>query len=78
MRYTIEYMNVVFASSDILGGTPVFIGTRVPVQTLMDYIESGDSIDRFLEDFPTVTKEQVIEFLEAAKNCSLSQVKVTS
>ena len=50
-----------------MGGTPVFAGTRVPVQTLLDYLEAGDSIDDFLEGFPTVSREQVIAFLEEAK-----------
>ncbi len=50
-----------------MGGTPVFRGTRVPVQTLMDYVEAGGSLFDFLEGFPTVTKEQVIAFLEEAK-----------
>ena len=50
------------------GGTPVFCGTRVPVQTLLDYLAAGDSIDEFLAGFPSVTREQVIEFLEAAKD----------
>jgi uncharacterized protein (DUF433 family) len=54
-------------SPDILGGTPVFAGTRVPVQTLIDYLEGGESIDAFLDGFPTVTREQVIAFLEEAK-----------
>ncbi|MDX2075213.1 MAG: DUF433 domain-containing protein [bacterium] len=49
---------------DILGGTPVFYGTRVPVQTLIDYLTAGDSIDAFLDDFPSVTRDQVIAFLE--------------
>ena len=53
---------------DRLGGTPVFAGTRVPVQTLLDYLEAGDSIDQFLEGFPSVTREQVIAFLEQAKD----------
>ena len=53
---------------DVMGGTPVFCGTRVPVQTLLDYLEAGDSIDEFLAGFPTVTREQVIDFLEAAKD----------
>ena len=57
----------VFRSEEVLGGTPVFPGTRVPVQTLMDYLEAGDSIDDFLEGFPSVTREQVIAFLEEAK-----------
>jgi uncharacterized protein (DUF433 family) len=51
-----------------MGGTPVFSGTRVPVQTLLDYLEAGDSIDEFLAGFPSVTRAQVIEFLEAAKD----------
>jgi uncharacterized protein (DUF433 family) len=55
-------------SPDIMGGTPVFAGTRVPVQTLIDYLEGGDTIDNFLEGFPTVRREQVIAFLEEAKD----------
>ena len=50
-----------------MGGTPVFSGTRVPVQTLIDYLEGGESIDDFLKGFPTVTREQVIAVLEEAK-----------
>ena len=50
-----------------MGGTPVFAKTRVPVQTLLDYLKAGESIDDFLEGFPTVTKEQVIAFLEEAE-----------
>ena len=49
-----------------MGGTPVFRGTRVPVQTLLDYLEAGKSIDEFLAGFPSVSREQVVEFLEAA------------
>ena len=49
-----------------MGGTPVFTGTRVPVQTLLDYLKAGESIDDFLDGFPTVTKEQVIALLEEA------------
>jgi uncharacterized protein (DUF433 family) len=51
-----------------MGGTPVFAGTRVPVQTLLDYLEAGDSIDEFLGGFPSVSREQVIQFLEQAKD----------
>lgn len=60
--------SVIHKSKDVLGGTPVFEGTRVPVRTLIDYIEGGDNLDRFLEDFPTVSREQVIEVLELIKN----------
>lgn len=51
-----------------MGGAPVFFGTRVPVQTLLDYLEAGDSIDEFLAGFPTVGRTQVVEFLEQAKD----------
>ncbi len=50
-----------------MGGTPVFAGTRVPVQTLLDYLEAGETIGEFLDGFPTVKREQVIAFLEEAK-----------
>jgi uncharacterized protein (DUF433 family) len=56
----------VSASVDIMGGTPVFAGTRVPVQTLLDYLEAGDSIDEFLAGFPSVSRTQVVAFLERA------------
>lgn len=52
----------------ILGGEPVFAGTRVPVRTLTDYLEAGDSIDVFLDDFPTVSRAQVIAFIEQARD----------
>ena len=59
---------VISCNPDVMGGTPVFAGTRVPVQTLLDYLEAGDSIDEFLAGFPAVTRQQVIEFLEQAKD----------
>ena len=58
---------VVHSDPNILGGTPVFVGTRVPVQSLFDHLEGGDSIDDFLEGFPSVKREQVIAVLEAAR-----------
>ena len=67
--------NVVWRSPDVMGGTPVFRGTRVPVQTLLDYVEAGESIDDFLAGFPSVSREQVIEFLEAAKDRLLETVE---
>ncbi len=54
-------------SKDILGGVPVFTGTRVPIQNMIDYLEAGDPIDTFLEDFPTVKKDQAICVLEFAR-----------
>ena len=59
--------SVISTSSEVMGGTPVFEGTRVPVQTLIEYLEGGESIDVFLEGFSTVTREQVIGVLEEAK-----------
>jgi len=63
--------HVISISPDVMGGTPVFNGTRVPVQTLIDYLEGGESIDEFLDGFPTVRREQVIELLEEAKEMIL-------
>ena len=57
---------IVTSSPDILSGTPVFAGTRVPVQALIDYLEGGETIDDFLTGFPTVRREQVVAFLEEA------------
>lgn len=59
--------SVICRDPEVMSGTPVFRGTRVPVQTLIEYLEAGDSIDEFLEGFPTVTRDQVIAFLEEAK-----------
>jgi uncharacterized protein (DUF433 family) len=56
-----------------MGGTPVFIGTRVPVQTLLDYLEGGDPLNEFLEDFPSVSREQVVAVLELAKEMLLAR-----
>ena len=59
---------VISCNPDVMGGSPVFSGTRVPVQTLLDYLEAGDSIDDFLAGFPSVNREQVVSFLEQAKD----------
>ena len=59
--------SVICRDPEVMSGTPVFCGTRVPVQTLIEYLEAGDSIDEFVEGFPTVTRAQVIAFLEEAK-----------
>ena len=60
-------------SKDILGGTPVFAGTRVPVQTLFDYLEESDTLDEFLDDFPAVSREHAIKVLEKMKETFLAQ-----
>ena len=60
-------ISVVHSDPDILGGVPVFVGTRVPIKTLLDYLESGDSLNEFLDHFPSVGREQAIAALELAK-----------
>lgn len=60
-------------SDNILGGTPVFAGTRVPVKTLFDYLEEGETLDEFLDDFPAVSKERAIKVLEKMKEALLTQ-----
>ena len=57
---------IISVSPSVMSGTPVFAGTRVPIQTLLDYLKAGESIDDFLDGFPTVTREQVIALLEEA------------
>jgi uncharacterized protein (DUF433 family) len=61
-------LSVIHSDPDILGGTPVFIGTRVPVHTLLDYLVAGDSLEEFLDHFPTVSREQAVAALEQAKD----------
>ena len=68
---------VIHSSKDILGGTPVFRGTRVPVKTFIDYLEGGDTLGDFLDDFPTVTREQALQVLELAKAALLSSPNET-
>jgi len=63
----------IHSDPDILGGTPVFVGTRVPVQTLLDYLEAGDPLDEFLEDFPLGAREQAVAVLELAKDMLLAR-----
>jgi uncharacterized protein (DUF433 family) len=65
--------NVVRSDPEIMSGTPVFVGTRVPFQTLIDYLEAGQPLSEFLEDFPTVSKEQAIAALEQAKDALLAR-----
>ncbi|MBE9143510.1 DUF433 domain-containing protein [Planktothrix mougeotii] len=59
-----ENSSIISISTEIMGGTPVFLGTRVPIQTLFDYLEAGESIDDFLEGFPTVSREQIIALVK--------------
>jgi uncharacterized protein (DUF433 family) len=67
-RSVVMKSTTVSRSVDVMGGTAVFYGTRVPVQTLLDYLEAGESIDDFLEGFPSVTRDHVVAFLEEAKD----------
>ena len=69
--------SVVHSDPDILGGTPVFIGTRVPVQALIDYIEGGHSLEEFLDDFPTVSRAIAVAALEQAKAHLLADARAS-
>jgi uncharacterized protein (DUF433 family) len=59
--------SIVHSDPEIMGGTPVFVGTRVPAESLFDYLEAGDSLEEFLEAFPTVSREQAVAALEIAR-----------
>lgn len=65
----------IHSDPEILEGTPVFVGTRVPFQSLLDYLEGGDTLDDFLEDFPTVTRQQAVSALEQAKEALLADAR---
>jgi uncharacterized protein (DUF433 family) len=65
----------VHSDPEIMSGTPVFVGTRVPFQTLIDYLEAGHPLSEFLEDFPTVSKQQVVAALEQAKEALLARAR---
>ena len=67
-----DVRKLITIDQEILGGTPVFTGTRVPVESLFDHLESGGSLDEFLEDFPTVKRQQPIDILEAANKIMTS------
>jgi len=65
---------IVHSDPEVLGGMPVFVGTRVPVQALLDYLEGGDTIEEFLDNFPGVSREQAIAFLEEASRALLARI----
>jgi len=69
-----DRINIVHSDPEILGGEPVFVGTRVPVRTLLVYLEKGETLEEFLDNFPTVTKEQAIAFIEEAGRALLVQI----
>ena len=66
---------IVHTDPEIMSGTPVFVDTRVPFQTLIDYLEAGQPLSEFLEDFPTVSKEQAVAALEQAKEALLARAR---
>jgi uncharacterized protein (DUF433 family) len=76
MRYpsNVKKGSVFHSDPQILGGTPVFVGTRVPVQSLFDHLQAGDSIDEFLEGFPSVRREQIIALLDESRQRVLQPV----
>ncbi|HYT93515.1 MAG TPA: DUF433 domain-containing protein [Gemmataceae bacterium] len=67
--------DVIHSDPDILGGTPVFVGTRVPAQSLIDYLAAGDSLDQFLDAFPSVSREQAVAALEWARDALLTSAR---
>jgi uncharacterized protein (DUF433 family) len=69
-----DLKTIVHSDPQIHSGDPVFVGTRVPVRTLLDYIEGGDSLEVFLDNFPTVTREQAVAFLEYAARAALAEI----
>ena len=71
---TADLKGVIHSDPEIMGGTPVFVGTRVPLQNLIDYLEGGESIEDFLDGFPSVKRAQVITVIEAAKLKMLEMV----
>jgi len=67
--------DVIYRDPDILGGTPVFVGTRVPAQSLIDYLAAGDTLDQFLDAFPSVSREQAIAALEWVRDALLTSAR---
>jgi len=65
---------IVHSDPEILGGTPVFVGTRVPVQALLDFLEGGDTIEEFLDNYPGVSREQAVAFLEEAGRALVAKI----
>jgi uncharacterized protein (DUF433 family) len=74
MGATVVLADIVEVSSDVMSGVPVFRGTRVPVQALLDHLEAGDSLDEFLADFPTVQRDQAVQFVALAGQAVLASL----
>ena len=77
-RKTIAMGSVITCDDEILSGTPVFKSTRVPIKNLIDYLEAGDNLDEFLDDFPSVSRDQAIQTLELAKEMLVTQAYAKS
>ncbi len=73
MLATATISKTIHSNPEIMGGTPVFVGTRVPVQTMFDHLKAGDPLEEFLDDFPTVARDQAIATLEEAQAYLLTQ-----
>jgi uncharacterized protein (DUF433 family) len=69
-----DLRQIVHSDPEIVSGTPVFVGTRVPAQALLDYLEGGETLEEFLDDFPSVSREQAIAFLEEAGRALLASI----
>ena len=69
-----DLKQIVHSDPEIVSGTPVFVGTRVPAQALLDYLEGGETLEEFLDDFPSVSREQAIAFLEEAGRALLASI----
>ena len=65
---------IVHSDAEILGGTPVFVGTRVPVRILLDYLEGGEPLEEFLDNYPSVSREQAVAFIKEAGRLALAQI----
>ncbi len=72
-----DIRDAIHSDSDTLGGTPVFVGTRVPVQSLFDYIEGGETLDEFLKQFPSVTRDRVVATLDSARDSLLAGARTS-
>ena len=77
-QITQTFKEIITCNPRIMSGTPVFKNTRVPIKNLIDYLEAGDSLDEFLDDFPSVSRDQALQALELAKEVLLTQTHVNS
>ena len=77
-RSTVTIDELIIRDDEIMSGTPVFKGTRVPIKNLIDYLEAGDDLDEFLDDFPSGSRDQAIQVLELTKDMLLTQACANS